>query len=321
MILAGDIGGTNSRIALFEQGAGPRPVVRRDYRSAAFPSLEDVLRRFTEDTGVVPSSACLALPGPVYGGRVRVTNLPWTVEAGALAAGLRLPQVVLLNDLEAVGHGIDALGPGDFLTLNEGTPGAEGNRAIIAAGTGLGQAGCYWDGVRHHPFATEGGHADFAPRDELEAELLHFLRARHGRVSAERVISGPGLSDLYLFLRDSGHGAEDPGMPASPEPPAIVEAALRRGSERAGIALRMFVSLLAAEAGNLALKLMARGGVFLGGGICASLAPELSRLGFMDAFTAKGRMSVLLDAMPVRVILNEDVGLLGAAIRGGLALH
>ena len=201
--------------------------------------------------------------------------------------------------------------------LQAGAPSSKGNRAIIAAGTGLGEAGVYWDGRRHHPFACEGGHGDFGPRTGIEMELLSYLLLKHDRVSSERVLSGSGLHEIYRFLRDSGRGQE-PGWltdELAKDPPAVViSRAARDGrSDLCHDAVNLFVSIYGAEAGNLALKLMARGGVWIGGGMAPNILPHIRKPIFMDAFLAKGRMQSLLETMSVRLILNDDVGLLGAA--------
>jgi glucokinase len=244
-------------------------------------------------------------------------NLPWVVDSAALAHDLNLPAVTLLNDLEANAYGIAALSPEDFVTLNIGTPAAEGNAAVISVGTGLGEAGLYWDGRSHHPFACEGGHADFAARDALEAELLLYLRAKGQHVSYERVLSGSGLQSIYAFLRDSGRAKETPAVAEEmrrADPAAVIaNAGLQGRCELCVQALDLFVSAYGAEAGNLALKMMSAGGVFVGGGIAPKIIQKLKGPAFMAAFTAKGRMKPLLEAMPVRVIMQEKTALLGAA--------
>jgi len=318
MILAGDIGGTNTRLGWFDV-AGGRAITEAThaYASAKHDSLEEIVQRFVAAYPQPVECACFAVAGPVHRGSVATTNLAWLVDAERLAAQLRLPRVELINDLEAIGHGLPQLGPEDIATLSPGADGARGNRAIIAAGTGLGEAGCYWDGERHLPFACEGGHADFAPRNELEVELLRHLLGKFERVSYERILSGSGLFEIYQFLHQSGRGEEDPALTetlyqqANPAP--IVRAALEHRSPRCAMALGLFVSLYGAEAGNLGLKLMARGGIYLGGGIAPRILGRLKEPPFLHALRAKGRMKPLLEAMPVHVILNEQVALLGAA--------
>jgi glucokinase len=318
MILAADVGGTNARLGLFEIVNGRLQLVAAaTYPSRAYASLDDVVERFRSEHPHAVAQACFAIAGPVHRGRVVVTNLGWTVEAARLARTLGLPDVQLVNDLEAMAHGLAELEPADFAVLQEGAPGAEGNRAVIAAGTGLGEAGVYWDGHAHHPFATEGSHTDFGPRSRLEMALLHHCLAKFDRVSYERLVSGSGLFEIYTFLRDSKHGEEPAWLTRAlreEAPPApIVRAALEGQSALCLAAVDLFVSLYGAEAGNLALKVMARGGVFLGGGIAPRILARLNGPVFLDAFLAKGRMRPLLEAMPVRVVLNDQAGLLGAA--------
>lgn len=318
MILAGDIGGTNTRLGLFEPtGTGLLPLVCATYPSKEHDSLDDIVRKFLVAQSHKVERACLAIAGPVHDGRVATTNLAWIVDGARLANQLGLEQVELINDLEAIGHGLPHLAPEDLATLSPGESGATGNRAIIAAGTGLGEAGCFWDGAAHRPFACEGGHADFAARNALEFELLGYLMQKFERVSYERIVSGSGLFEIYKFLQHTGRGDEDPALTEAlyqqAHPALIVRAALERRSARCAQALELFVSIYGAEAGNLGLKLMARGGIFIGGGIAPRILEKLREPMFMDALTAKGRMKPLLERMPVHVILNGKVGLLGAA--------
>jgi glucokinase len=318
MILAGDIGGTNTRLGLFESGGQRmRALATMSYPSLEYDSLDAIVRQFAAAHPQRVDRACLAIAGPVKDGKVATTNLAWTVDAARLATQLGLRSVELINDLEAIGHGLQQLRPDDVETLSPGAADAGGNRAIIAAGTGLGEAGCYFDGRAHRPFACEGGHADFAPRNETEVELLHFLLRKFERVSYERVLSGSGLFELYQFLHQSGRGEEDPALTETlyqqAHPAPIVRAALERRSQRCELALELFISIYGAEAGNLGLKLMARGGIYVGGGIAPRIIERLRGSAFLDALRAKGRMRALLESMPVHVILNSDVGLAGAA--------
>jgi glucokinase len=318
MILAGDIGGTNTRLAVFEASAGELEIVeQRSFPSRDHEGLDEIVREFCSTHKIVVKQACFGVAGPVRDGRCVATNLPWVVDASELARTLGLQPVYLLNDLEANGYGVAVLEPADFAVLNQGDTEAVGNGAIIAAGTGLGEAGYYWDGTQHRPFACEGGHADFAPRNELEMGLLRFLLTRFEHVSYERVLSGPGLLHIYEFLRDSGHGEEPDWFAAEmrqQDPSAVIsKAALDGRSELCGLALDLFVSLYGAEAGNLALKVMATGGLFVGGGIAPKIISKLTDGKFMQAFSAKGRMRPYVEAIPVRVILNDKTALLGAA--------
>jgi glucokinase len=318
MILAGDIGGTNARLGVFElEGKRIRPVVIKSYSSKEYDSLDDIVGQFRKEHRISFSKACFAIAGPVAEERVATTNLAWLVDAKRLAESLGLQQIRLLNDLEAIGYGLTDLAVNDLATLNDGNAAARGNLAIIAAGTGLGQATCYWDGQKHRPFACEGGHTDFAPRNQLEVELLTYLLSKFERVSYERILSGSGLFEIYKFHHHICRGQESPELTEvlyqQAHPAPVVRAALENRSEVCQNALDLFVSIYGAEAGNLALKVMARGGVFLGGGIAPRIIQKLKEPNFISAFTAKGRMRSLLEAMPVQVILNDKTGLLGAA--------
>jgi glucokinase len=318
LILAADIGGTNARLGLFEvSGARLELVATRTYPSRRFASLEGIVERFLAEQPGAPKRACFAIAGPVSDGRAIATNLAWTVDSRRLGRVVGVTDVDLINDLEAIAHGLGELEEGDVAVLHPGAPGVEGNRAIIAAGTGLGEAGAYWDGRRHHPFACEGGHTDFGPRTLEEMELLAHLFGRLERVSYERVLSGSGLHEIYTFLRDRGHGQEPSWLTQEfeedPPPVVIVRNALNGRSKLCLDAVDRFVSIYGAEAGNLALKVMARGGVWIGGGIAPRILLRLREPGFREAFLAKGRMRPLLEGMAVRVILNDRVGLLGAA--------
>jgi glucokinase len=318
MILAGDIGGTTTRLALFEAEEGTvKPRIESDYPSREYPGLETILTEFLDRNRHPIAAACFGIAGPVRQDRIETPNLSWVVDAKQLAHHLHRDEVILLNDLEATAHGVLALGEGDFAVLNQGHSVKDGNRAIIAAGTGLGEAALFWDGKAHRPSASEGGHADFAPRNELEMELLPFLAREFDHVSYERVVSGPGLYRLYRFLRDTRRGEEPEWLAerlAREDPPAVIAAAALEGtSELCRSALDLFVSLYGAEAGNLALKLLATGGVYLGGGIAPKILPKLKEPLFMESFQAKGRYRELLQAIPVRVVLNDRAALLGAA--------
>jgi len=318
MILAGDIGGTNTRLAFADEKAGCRTLVAEaTFSSCEHASLESVLRKFLSAHPIPITRAAFGIAGPVRHGRCDATNLPWVVDSHLVAREIGLERVGLINDLEANAYGVAALQREDFVLLNEGAVNAEGNAAIISAGTGLGQAVLYWDGRQHHPFATEGGHADFAPRNHLEMALLEYLMKQFQRVSYERVVSGPGLLNIYRFFRDTGRGEEPQWLAErmrQQDPSAVIsQSALRGESELCAQALDLFVTLYGAEAGNLALKVMAMGGVYVGGGIAPKIVEKLKASAFLNAFTSKGRMRPLLEAMPVRVILNQKTALLGAA--------
>ena len=314
-ILAGDIGGTTTRLALFEgRGASLRKVAEAAYPSREWPSLDGPVAAFLAEAGASCSRAGFGLAGPVQGRRVRITNLPWLVESDALAERFGLDEVALVNDLEAAAWGIGDVREDEVRVLQAGRPGATGNAAVVAAGTGLGVAGMYWDGRRHHPFACEGGHVGFAPAGDVELELLRHLEAAHGRVSWERVVSGPGL----VAIRDALEAVEGRAPAADAAVPgdaaaAIAAAAAADPAGTAGRAVRLFAGLYGAVAGDIALTMMAAGGIWLGGGIAPKLLPVLEGGGFMGRFLAKGRMRPLVEAIPVRVVLKGDLALWGAA--------
>lgn len=318
MILAGDIGGTHARLAFFDVENGSfRLVSASVFPSREFSGLDQIVMKFVETSGVQAVSACFGIAGPVRNGRVEASNLPWTVDSLRLANELQIKNTVLINDLEANAWGIAALQAEDVVSLNQVKGVPVGNQAVISAGTGLGEAGMYWDGTQHQIFACEGGHTDFAPRNELETDLLRYLHGKFGHVSYERVVSGPGLVNVFHFLRDTGRGLEpkwlteeiNQGDPAA----AISHAAMEGKCALCEQAVDIFVTIFGAEAGNLALKLMATGGVYLGGGIAPKMLPKLASPLFMQSFIAKGRMQPLMESMPVRVITNDKTALLGAA--------
>jgi glucokinase len=318
MILAGDIGGTNSRLAFFElDGKRLKPAAIEVFPSRNFKNLAEIIERFIELHPGPVDDCCLGVAGPVRDGVCEASNLPWIVDAGQLARRLGLGKIELINDLEANAHGISELTPGDFVVLNEGARDRSGNEALIAAGTGLGEAGLHWEGDYYQPFPSEGGHVDFAPRTPLEIALLSCLLKQFEHVSYERVLSGPGLHNIYKFLRDSGYGVEpewlSERMRGADAPGVISRAALAGECELCIQALDVFVSIYGAETGNLTLKVMATGGVYVGGGIAPRIVAKLKEPLFMKAFAAKGRMQELLEAVPVRVIVNERTALFGAA--------
>jgi len=317
-LLAGDIGGTHARLGLFAAGAATGVAcIQETLPTKKFSGLGELVRHFVQQHSPTLAGACLAVAGPVKDGRGVITNLDWSFDAAALAQQLGLQRIYILNDLEAVGYGLSSLPASGLMTLSPGVASARGNLAILAAGTGLGQCACYFDGAVHHPFASQGGHADFAPRNDIEVEFLRHLMGKFPHVSYERVLSGPGLLEIFKFLQATGRGEEPAELTAAilkdGRTEAVVNAAVSGKSERCAIAARMFLSMLAAEAGNLALKVMARGGVYVGGGMPRRLLPLLSAAEFIHDFTAKGAMQDLLTAMPVHVILSDDAGLLGAA--------
>lgn len=321
-VLSGDIGGTKTRLAVFDvTGTQLDCVAERDYPSRDFATLQAVLEDFLDAGTAQLDAACFGIAGPVRNNTVHVTNLPWRISADEIAARFGFPRVTLLNDLEANAWGVPALADKDFHTLNLGVENPHGNAAIIAAGTGLGEAGMYRDSGRYRPFATEGGHADFSPGSELEIELLRFLAARFGHVSWERLLSGPGLLNIHDFLvHHRGHTVPrwlQDELQAD-DPAAAISRAAQSGSDTiCEEALALFVHLYGTESGNLALKMMATGGMYIGGGIAPKILDQLAGGAFMNAFRAKGRMSGLLEQMPVRVILNERTALYGPAVFAG----
>jgi len=318
MILAGDVGGTSTRLAFFTvEGWRLKLVVEKDYPSRAHQGLDEIVHEFVAHHRLAIEFACFGIAGPVQHGRVETPNLAWVVDQQALARELRIQPVWLINDLLANTYGILELEEKDFAVLNAGSVNTSGNAAVISAGTGLGEAGAYWDGKRYHPFACEGGHADFAPRNELEIDLLRYLLKRFGHASWERVVSGPGLRNIFDFLRETGRGEAPAWLIAEMEikdPSAVIsQAALEGRSELCIQALDLFISCFGSEAGNLALKFLATGGVFIGGGIAPKIIRKLDGQTFIEAFAEKGRFKHLLEAIPVRVILNDKTALLGAA--------
>jgi len=318
VILAGDVGGTKTALALFELRDGALVLEREaTLPSREFPAFEDAVARFL-DGGTRPAveAACLGVAGPVVNGRSVTTNLPWQLDEATLAASIPARRVRLLNDLEATGYGVLTLPPTALEPLQRGAA-RRGNMVLIAAGTGLGEALLIWDGQRHLVVASEGGHVDFAPRTDLETELLRFLRKELGRVSYERVLSGPGLYNVYRFLRDTGGLAEPSWLHdriATGDPSAVVsEVGLAGGHPLCVQALDLFVSVYGAEAGNLALKALAVGGVFVGGGIAPKIRAKLADGTFVTAFCDKGRFAELMASIPISLVLEPRAALLGAA--------
>jgi glucokinase len=318
MILAGDIGGTNARLAYFQPQNGRFQLVsERVFPSRDHRGLGEIVTQFLDESGTRPEAACFGIAGPVRNGRVETSNLPLVIEQSVLANQIHLAATLLINDLEASAWGIGALGIEDLVTLNPGAGSVAGNQAVVAPGTGLGEAGLFWDGSRHHVFACEGGHTDFAPRGELQIELLRFLATKFGHVSYERILSGPGLVNVYEFLCASGCGKDSAelsaAMKAGDPAAAISQAALTGKDSLAGKALDLWIAVYGAETSNLGLKIMSTGGLFLAGGISPKILPKLKGSLFMEAFLDKGRMRPLVEAMPVHVVTNEKAGLLGAA--------
>ena len=323
MILAGDVGGTKTVLALFEDGVGTlEKVVEATYRSPDHGSLDDLVHQFCAMHGRGGlHAACFGVPGPVIDGACRTTNLPWVIDESVLRTALKVPQVRLLNDLQAAAYGMLFLPEEDFFILNAGrTLDRRRNMAVIAAGTGLGEAMLVWDGEKHIPVASEGGHASFSPRDDQEVELLGFLMQRLGgkgaHVSWERAVAGPALHSLYGFLKSRG-GRESPSVQerlVREDPGSVIGLEAVNGTDAlCEETVQFFCRLYGSEAGNLALKCVATGGVFIGGGIAPKILPVLQKSGFMEAFVDKGRYRSLLEGMPVLVAKNDRAPLIGAA--------
>jgi glucokinase len=319
LIVAGDIGGTKTVLGLFElEAEGIRLVREEVHPSGEYQSLEQILALFLGNSPPPLQAGCFGVAGPVLDGESRTTNLPWHLSEKSLQPATRAGQVKLLNDLEAMAYGMLFLAPEQLVFLQGQAGSRKGNIAVVAAGTGLGEAILYWDGARYHPIATEGGHTDFAPRTDQEVELLRYLRKKiGGRVSCERVLSGPGFLSLYEFLRDQGTYPEPPWLAErlqSELPPAVIAEVGLAGQDPLCVAtLELFVSLYGAEAGNLALKCLALGGVYIGGGIAPKLLPVLQRGPFLEGLTDKGRFRDLMRSLPVAVSLEPRTPLLGAA--------
>lgn len=324
-ILAGDIGGTKTllRLAELEPGAtgAGRAVAESRYASGDYADLAPMLDDFLDGQADAVDAACLAVAGPVQGDRAqqtaRLTNLPWALDSQRIGAALGGVPSRLVNDFQAVGYGIDALGPDDLAPLQDRAPEPGRPRVVVGAGTGLGVTLLFWSGDHYEAVPTEGGHADFAPTDARQEALLRHLRGRYGRVSWERVVSGPGLAAIYRFLLEEagGDAATDPVLTA-PDPAAAVSE--RADTDpRAGAALELFLAAYGTVAGNLALTCLAYGGVYIAGGIAPRLLDRMREGPFLEAFTAKGRMRPLVEAMPVRVVTEPQVGLLGAVVAAG----
>lgn len=324
MLLAGDIGGTKANLALFPSDAELRaPVHAATLPSARYSSLEELVRDFLSQVGVSVERAVFGVAGPVVAGKAKITNLPWNIQEEQLQQELHIDAVRLLNDLTAMAHGVPLLQPEDVHTLNEGTPIADSTLAVIAPGTGLGEAFLTWDGSRYLAHASEGGHADFAPTNAAEIELLRYLLERFEHVSYEHVCSGIGLPNIYSWLKHMGACEEPDWLSAKlvgvkDVTPLIIEAAIAESEapELCVTTLKTFALILAAEAGNLALKVLATGGVYIGGGLPPRMLPFLKTREFMQTFQCKGRFSDLLTHVPVHVILNPRLPLIGAAHYG-----
>lgn len=326
-ILAGDIGGTKSNIATFRVVGRELLLVRNQrYTSTSYAGLNAILRKYLAEDERPILAACFGIPGPVHNGRAKPTNLTWGVDAAEISEEFDIPHVAVLNDLEANAYGIPHLKDSDFAVVQKGAPDASGNRCVVSPGTGLGEAGMYWDGKRYHVWACEGGHADFGPRSPLEIALLEFLMKQFGHVSTERVVSGMGIENIYKFLRETGRGNELPAVAAEMkqnDPNRVISKFADSGDCPMCVqTLEIFAGCLGAEASNMALKTMASGGVYLGGGIPSKMLQRIQSVGFLHAFNDKGRLSSIMESTPVMVILNDQAALIGAgyyALEGAAA--
>jgi glucokinase len=322
MILAGDVGGTKVHLALYNFDNGRLQAIRdQKFQAHEFANLDDVVNKFLDicnekRDGIF--AACFGVPGPVRNGRLKLTNLPWTLDTHDLVKSLGIKHIFLINDLEANGYGIPELAPESIFTLHAGDPDASGHAGLMAAGTGLGEALLIWDGKRHRPIPSEGGHCDFAARTQREVALLEYLHdVLNGRVSWERVVSGIGIKNIYAFLRDA-EKIDEPGWlhnrMLTEDPNAVIAECAEDGSSSLCFeTMKMFSAAYGAEAGNIALKVLATGGIYLGGGIAPKILKTLRTGAFIQAFMDKGRLSPLLASIPVRVILDDTCALLGAA--------
>ena len=319
--LAGDVGGTKSALAIIDSELGPRNFLEKaTYPSADYPSLDALVAVFLKGKKWQLARASIDVAGPVVDGRCQTTNLPWVIEEKSLSKQLGIP-VRLGNDLDAIAHAIPLLEAGDLETLNQGAPVKHGALAVIAPGTGLGEAFLEWNGTSYRAYPSEGGHTDFAPSGPLQLKLLNYLMDRFGHVSYERVCSGIGVPNLYAFIKDSGICPEPDWLreqiAAAPDPaPVIGQAALDDKADIAVATLDLFVSILGSEAGNLALKVLATGGIYLGGGIPPRIIPFLKKAEFFHSLQNKGRFSSLLASIPIYIILNHEAALIGAARHG-----
>lgn len=317
-VLAGDVGGTNARLAVVEvEGARASIAREQKYPSHDYPGLAPIVSRFCAEAGEKPDRACFGIACPIIGEECRAPNLPWVINARELAAAIGVPRTRIINDFDAVGYGLPLMKGSDLVTLQEGEAAPHGSIALLGAGTGLGQGYLTWDGDRYRVHSSEGGHADLAPSSDLESDLGRWLRAQYGHASWERVLSGPGLVNVYRFLAQNG-GAESAAVRqemAKEDPAAVVT---RRGLDGSdplcARALDVFAVCFGAQAGNVALAVLASGGVYLAGGIAPRIAARLQGGAFVAAFRNKGRLSAFLAKVPVHIIVNPNVGLVGAAV-------
>ncbi|MEN9207060.1 MAG: glucokinase [Gloeomargarita sp. GMQP_bins_120] len=318
VVLVGDIGGTNTRLELIHLADPPQVLLAQHYRNDDYPDLNRIGQVFLAQASVRPQMACLAVAGPVIDNTLNLTNRGWRLAGDELAQQWDIPQVHLINDLEAVGYGLAYLEPKDWVVLQEGKKVSGAPIGIVAAGTGLGECFLTWDGQRYRVWPSEGGHTDFAPRNDRELGLWRYLQTQFGRVSAERVVSGPGLCNIYRYLAQVYPEQAQADILAAQDPAMITA---RLDDPLCSQAVDMFIANYGSEAGNWALKLLARGGMYLAGGIAPRLVERFRQGGFLRAFADKGRMGPLLAEIPVYLITSPRVGLLGATAAARLYLE
>ena len=316
-ILSGDIGGTKTLLQLSAADNLSAPLLKKSFPSTQYPGLAEIITAFLHQANVTAvAAACFALAGPVLDRRVKLTNLPWSVDADQIRTRFNIPVVTLINDFEAVGVAIEALRPTDLLTLQPGKEQEHGVRLAVGAGTGLGVAWIVWHAGSYQVHSSEGGHMDFAPMDTTQYELQGYLQRRHGHVSYERIVSGPGLVSIFEFLRDSGRAVPSPqllgAIAVGDAAAAIVQATEHNEEPIAVMALDLFVAVYGGFVGNLALVTLPHGGIYIAGGIAAKIAKSMQQRGFMRAFHDKGRFSGMLKMLPLHIVTRPDAGLLGA---------
>ena len=319
LCIGGDIGGTKTELVLFKFENGVSTVLKEEiYPSQDYPSIESIIKTFLQGINGVVDTCCLGVAGPVVDGRSQITNLPWIIDKSSIKQEFHIKKVSVINDLEANAYGVGLLDENSFYTLNEGVSGAKGNKALVSPGTGLGEAGIFFDGTNDQPFACEGGHVDFGPKNEKEKDMWIYLNNKFGHVSYERVLSGRGLVNIYSFLIDCGYEKESKevseGINNGDSPLMISKLALENKSNAAKQALNIFVSILGAEAGNAALKFYALGGVYIGGGIAPKNLDYMKDGVFIESFKNKGRFANFLSKIPVKVILNPKTALYGSML-------
>ena len=319
IVLAGDVGGTQTRLALFEvDGTDLIPLIEKNYSSSAFPTFDLIIKDFIAIENFEAGSICIGIAGPVRNGICETTNLPWSIDIQKIARTASIDRAVLINDLVANAWGIQALSTGDFAVINPGQSSTGGNACIISAGTGLGQAGMFWDSIQYRPYASEGGHCGFSATTDQDFRLLKFLQHRYGHVSWERIVSGMGIVNIFEFLIND-YGIATPNWFVEHQQQGDPAAAISQHFSDCKVSaetIKLFTHFYAVETANLALKTMATGGVYIGGGIAPKLLEHLQTPFFYESFIAKGRMSNLLTDMPLKVILNDQTALYGSALCG-----